>query len=119
MRSRAAPVALWLVVFAFVLDVTLLMIARLDRGTLGLVHVGAFSVAAFFAYGWDKMRAKRGAMRVRESTLLALTILGGALGALAAMLVFRHKTQKKLFWFVAITSLFAHVTIIGWLFISR
>ena len=119
MRSRAAPVALWLVVIAFVLDVALLMIARLDRGTLGLVHVGAFSVAAFFAYGWDKLRAKRGAMRVRESTLLALTILGGALGALAAMLAFRHKTQHTLFWFVGVVSLFVQITIVGWLFISR
>jgi uncharacterized membrane protein YsdA (DUF1294 family) len=119
MRSRAAPVALWLVVIAFVLDVALLMIARLDRGTLGLLHAGAFSVAAFFAYGWDKLRSKRGAIRVRESTLLALSILGGAFGALAAMLMFRHKTQRTLFWIAGIVSLFAHVTIVGWLFISR
>lgn len=119
MKSRAAPVALWLLVFAFVLDVALLMIARLDRGTLGLVHVGAFSVAAFFAYGWDKLRAKQGATRVRESTLLALAILGGALGALAAMLAFRHKTQHKVFWVVGVASLFAHITIVGWLFVSR
>jgi uncharacterized membrane protein YsdA (DUF1294 family) len=119
MRSRAAPVALWLIVFAFVLDIGLLMIGRLDRGTLGLIHVGAFSVAAFLAFTWDKIKARRGSMRVRESTLLALAVLGGALGALAAMLAVRHKTQRPLFWFVVLAALFAHVTLVGWLFISR
>ena len=55
------------------------------------------NVAAFVVYGVDKQRAKRGATRIPEFVLLLLAFLGGAVGALAGMLVFRHKTRKLRF----------------------
>jgi uncharacterized membrane protein YsdA (DUF1294 family) len=49
---------------------------------------------AFFVYTWDKRRANLKNWRVSEKTLLLLAALGGALGALGSMQLFRHKTQK-------------------------
>jgi uncharacterized membrane protein YsdA (DUF1294 family) len=113
----AAPI--WLLVVALLAEVALLMFSRLDLAAVSLVHVGFFSVIAFIVFGWDKWRATRGAHRVSEATLLAMSVLGGALGGLAAMLVTRHKTRRALFWFVVCGSLFVHVTLVGWFFISR
>lgn len=119
-QPRKGPAVLWLLVVAFLLDVVLIMFSRLDRADTALVHVGIFSVFAFLAFTWDKIKAVAGAAtRVREATLLALAVLGGALGALLAMLIARHKTRRKLFWVVVLGALFAHIVIVGWLFITR
>ena len=45
----------------------------------------------------DKSRAKRGKRRVRESTLWALTLLGGGAGMYLTMRLIRHKTLHKSF----------------------
>ena len=47
----------------------------------------------FALYGADKQRAKRGAWRISEKTLLSVAALLGAPGALAGMYTFRHKTK--------------------------
>lgn len=49
------------------------------------------------AYGLDKRRAKGGKWRIPERTLLILTVVGGSVGALVGMLLFRHKTKKAKF----------------------
>jgi uncharacterized membrane protein YsdA (DUF1294 family) len=48
-------------------------------------------------YAYDKWQAKRGGGRVRERTLLGLAAVGGAVGALGAMRLVRHKTRKPAF----------------------
>jgi uncharacterized membrane protein YsdA (DUF1294 family) len=45
----------------------------------------------------DKWKAKRRAWRIPERTLLLLAAAGGCTGALAGMLMFRHKTRKLKF----------------------
>ena len=40
----------------------------------------------------DKWKAKKNRWRVRESTLLLIAALGGSVGSLAGMYLFRHKT---------------------------
>ena len=50
------------------------------------------NLVAFLTYGWDKLCAKRHAWRVPEMTLLAFAAVGGSIGALVAMRIFRHKT---------------------------
>ncbi|MBQ9377398.1 MAG: DUF1294 domain-containing protein [Schwartzia sp.] len=50
------------------------------------------NAATLAVYDWDKLCAKRRWWRVPEKTLLLLALLGGSLGALAAMAFFRHKT---------------------------
>jgi uncharacterized membrane protein YsdA (DUF1294 family) len=57
----------------------------------------AITGVAFFGYGYDKLTAVRGWMRVPESILLGLSFAGGTLGAYAGMNLFRHKTVKRSF----------------------
>ena len=40
----------------------------------------------------DKWKAKKNRWRIRESTLLIVAALGGSVGSLAGMYLFRHKT---------------------------
>ena len=57
----------------------------------------AINMVTFLTFGYDKLIAGSGRVRVPEAVLLALTFLGGTLGALAAMALFRHKTLKRIF----------------------
>ena len=45
-------------------------------------------------YGIDKIKARRGARRIREATLLFLAFLFGGIGAMFGMVLFNHKTSK-------------------------
>ena len=68
-----------------------------------LLTINAMTVAAFVV---DKRAAERGAPRIPERRLLALALLGGTPGALAAQQLLRHKTRKEPFrrrlWTIAI-----------------
>ncbi|MBP5282479.1 MAG: DUF1294 domain-containing protein [Lachnospiraceae bacterium] len=55
------------------------------------------NVIAFALMGADKHKAKTGAWRVPEKTLFLSAILGGSIGAIAGMQVFRHKTKHWYF----------------------
>lgn len=57
----------------------------------------AINLFTFSLYGVDKRRAKQGAWRIPEKTLLAGTWLLGGVGAWLAMRVFRHKTKHIAF----------------------
>ena len=46
---------------------------------------------------FDKHEAKIGDWRVPERTLFLLVLLGGGIGGIAGMYVFRHKTRKWYF----------------------
>lgn len=63
-----------------------------------LIYLAAVNVLAFAVYGWDKARSKvRGARRVPEKTLFLLALLGGSVGAILGMRVWRHKTRHWYF----------------------
>ena len=47
----------------------------------------------------DKQRAKKKEWRIAEKTLLTLGFVGGALGGVLGMYLFRHKTQHNAFAF--------------------
>ena len=55
------------------------------------------NLVTFVLFALDKRKAVRGNWRIPEALLLILSVLGGSMGALMAMSLFRHKTQKKLF----------------------
>lgn len=63
------------------------------------------SVIALIAYGRDKRLAKEKKWRTPEKVLLLLGFLGGSVGALAGMQIFRHKTKHWYFWAVNIAGL--------------
>lgn len=64
-----------------------------------IYYLLAVNVVAFFTYGVDKLKAKKGKWRIPESTLLLLAAVGGSVGAWLGMSLWRHKTQHKKFKF--------------------
>lgn len=63
-----------------------------------VIYLLVINVIAFLAMGLDKWKAKRGAWRIPEQTLMSLVLLGGGIGGIAGMYVFRHKTKKARFF---------------------
>lgn len=59
--------------------------------------LGFVNVVAFLIYGLDKQKARQNRWRIPERVLLGLAVLGGSVGALAAMWMFHHKTKKMKF----------------------
>ena len=55
------------------------------------------NVLLFVLMGRDKAAARAGTRRTPETTLLALAVLGGSLGGLLGMVLFRHKSRKPAF----------------------
>lgn len=64
---------------------------------IALYYLLAVNLLTFISYGIDKWKARRNRWRIPEATLLLLAALGGSIGALLAMKMFRHKTQHKKF----------------------
>lgn len=63
-----------------------------------LVYLLAVNLIAFLAMGLDKWKAKKEAWRIPEQTLMSLVLIGGGIGGIAGMYVFRHKTKKPRFF---------------------
>ena len=61
-------------------------------------YLALINLMLFVVMGADKLRAKRHRRRVPESTLLTLAVLGGSVGGMLGMLVFRHKTRHAKFY---------------------
>lgn len=92
-------IALWTAISLVVYGVVEIDIDGL-LGPLGLerlvplaVYLAIANVATFCLFAYDKRQAEKGGWRVREFALLAASLAGGALGGLAAVHVFRHKTR--------------------------
>lgn len=67
-----------------------------------VLWLAVINLTAFFAFGLDKLKAKRKekhehTRRIPEKTLFLLAGLGGSLGALLGMRVWRHKTLHRSF----------------------
>jgi uncharacterized membrane protein YsdA (DUF1294 family) len=55
------------------------------------------NIIAFALMGADKKKAQAKAWRIPEKTLFLSAILGGSIGAIVGMQVFRHKTKHWYF----------------------
>lgn len=55
------------------------------------------NAAAFILMLADKQKAKKHKWRIPEATLMGSAALGGSIGALAGMYLFRHKTKHPKF----------------------
>ena len=62
--------------------------------TTYLVLVNAL---AFLLMLIDKQKARRGAWRIPEATLLGVAAIGGSIGGILGMRLFRHKTRHLKF----------------------
>lgn len=57
-----------------------------------LYYLLIINAAGFLLMLVDKWKAKKNRWRIRESTLLLVAALGGSVGSLLGMYIFRHKT---------------------------
>ena len=64
---------------------------------LDLFIIYIASIFTFALFAWDKHLAVFQKTRIPEFILLIFSFLGGAFGALCAMIIFRHKTNHKKF----------------------
>jgi uncharacterized membrane protein YsdA (DUF1294 family) len=62
-----------------------------------LVYFFVVNSIAFILAGYDKYLAVKHKRRIPENTLFATSALGGSVGLLLAMILFRHKTSKPSF----------------------
>ena len=62
-----------------------------------LIYLVAINLITFVTMYVDKKKAKWGKWRIKESTLFTLVFLGGGIGGIAGMYLFRHKTKKTRF----------------------
>ena len=57
------------------------------------------NIAGFASMGIDKRKAQRSAYRIPEATLFTIAIMGGSIGSIIGMYLFRHKTKHWYFVF--------------------
>ena len=55
------------------------------------------NIVALCQMAADKSRAKKGMRRIREKVLFLTAAIGGSVGAIAGMSLFRHKTKHMSF----------------------
>ncbi len=81
--------------------------------------IGAYLICLnlilFILMGRDKAAARRGARRIPETTLLALAVIGGSVGGLLGMILFRHKSRKPAFRIGFPLILICQLLLAGWL----
>ena len=73
------------------------------------------NLAGFLVMGVDKWKAKRGVWRVSEKALFLPAVLGGSVGSILGMRVFRHKTKHWYFKFGLPAILVVQLILTGWL----
>lgn len=87
-------------------------------GAVVLGYLTAINLALLIVMGADKRFAIRKRWRVPEATLFALAVLGGSVGGLLGMLLFRHKTRKTAFVIGFPLILLLHLAL-AWLLLSQ
>lgn len=76
----------------------------------------ALNIFAFVCMGLDKALAIKHRWRLSEKFLLSTALLGGSLGTLAGIFVFRHKTRKMNFMIGVPIMLITHILILWYLY---
>ena len=65
--------------------------------TLILIYLLIINAIGFLLMLADKQKARKNLWRIPEATLLLTAAIGGSIGSLAGMFVFRHKTKHLKF----------------------
>ncbi len=77
-----------------------------------IVYLIVINIIAFFIYFLDKRLAMKEGPRISETALMLLSLIGGAIGALLSMQIFRHKTKKLEFYLVNILAIIIWIIIL-------
>ena len=62
-----------------------------------LLYFLIINLCSFLSMAMDKRRAKKNQYRIQEKTLFLLAFLGGSIGSILGMQLFRHKTKHPSF----------------------
>ena len=83
-----------------------------------LIYLLIINALAFLLMLTDKRRARKNAWRIPEATLLGVAALGGSLGAVLGMRLFRHKTLHLKFSIGLPLMLAVHIVILIFVFLK-
>lgn len=72
-------------------------IIQMNVITLITIYLAVINFISFTVMGIDKLKARKRAWRIPESTLFVLAIIGGSVGSIIGMHLFRHKTRHWYF----------------------
>jgi len=62
-----------------------------------IIYLAFVNLLGVYAMYSDKQRAKKRVFRIPEATLFAIALVGGSIGCIAGMYLFRHKTKHWYF----------------------
>ena len=77
-----------------------------------ILYVLIINLIGFLIMGLDKFKAKKGFWSTPEETLFIITLLGGGIGTVTGMYLFRHKTKKMKFTIGLPTILISEIVLI-------
>ncbi len=77
-----------------------------------IIYLICVNIIGFLIMFIDKRKAKKGKWRIPEKTLFIISLIGGSLGTLLGMYIFRHKTSKLKFALGFPTILVIHIILI-------
>ena len=59
-----------------------------------IIYLISINIIGFLIMWIDKRKAIKGSWRIPEKTLFIITAIGGGIGTIVGMYIFRHKTKK-------------------------
>lgn len=77
-----------------------------------MYYLISINIISFILMFIDKRKAIKHKIRIPENTLLLTSIIGGSIGLILGMHLFKHKTRKLKFKIIPILSLVCHLFII-------
>ncbi len=80
------------------------------------IYLAIVNIVGFAMMGIDKRKAIRGAWRIPEASLFLVAIIGGSIGSILGMQVFRHKTKHWYFKYGMPAILILQIAIVVFLF---
>lgn len=82
------------------------------------IYLLIINIATFIAFTVDKFNAIEGRTRIRIVTLLGLAFIGGSIGGIGAMYLFRHKTSKDYFTVGIPLIMIMQAVVLGYIFLT-
>ncbi len=62
-----------------------------------ILYLSFMNIIGFSMMGIDKLKAKKNLFRIPEAALFIIALVGGSIGSILGMLIFRHKTRHWYF----------------------